>query len=204
MTHVIFNEDHPCFGMSCENCETCKFDEPIEDTNPLLPRCNECGFLIKKYMAGGTIAYNATCSKHMIVTDGVERERVIQRNVSGKNATIYAPDWCPKIAERPEFKKPQLALPPPSKPATYDDYIEKRNKMKDLPITTEWKDIQEGEIYVVPRILRQSRKILLVKEKSDYVLKCLELDENLDSAHRVSNVYSNDIDVQFIVKYHKF
>ena len=201
----IFSEDHPCHGMSCENCITCKFDEPILDNNPLLPRCNECGYLVKKYMVGGTISYNAACAKHMIITEGVKRERIIQRNVSGTNAVIYAPDWCPKILEGAGAIKPVLALPPPkSNPCSYDDYMEKRNKMKELPSVMDWKAIKEGDICVVPRLLRQKRKILLVKEASEYVIKCIELDENLEPQSRVVNLYSNDIDINFIVKYHKF
>ena len=68
----------------------------------------------------------------------------------------------------------------------------------------DWKDIKEGDICVVPRILRQRRKIVLVKDRNEYVLKCVELDDNLQATSTFLNIYSNDIDVNFIVKLHKF
>jgi hypothetical protein len=36
------------------------------------------------------------------------------------------------------------------------------------------------------------------------VLKCVELDDNLNPTSSYINIYSNDIDIQFIVKIHKF
>jgi hypothetical protein len=209
MGKKIFNEDHPCFGKSCEGCETCMFDEPIPDrTLNILPRCNECGYLIKQYTGkykGGSLdmEFNASCAKHMIISENIERARIIQRCVRG-NESIYRPDWCPKvITATPEPVK--LSLPAViNKPATYDDYIEKRNKMKELPSVMNWKDIKEGDMCVVPRILRQKRKLVLVKERTDYVLKCVELRDNLEPTSTYLNIYSNDIDVNFIVKIHKF
>ena len=205
MENSFFNKDHPCYGKSCNECETCRFDEPIvSETDGILPRCNECGYLIKSYVYGGTQIYNATCGKHIIMTDSIERPRVIQRNVAGNHTTIFRPSWCPKImTATPE--PPKLALPATvSKPTTYDDYYEKRNKMKELPSIYKWKDIKEGDICVVPRILRQKRKIVLVKERNDYVLKCVELDDSLQVTSTFTNIYSNDIDVKFIVKLRKF
>jgi hypothetical protein len=141
----------------------------------------------------------------MIITQNTERARVIQRDVCGNSENIYRPDWCPKIVETSP-PKPTLSLPAviSSKPVTYDDYIEKRNKMKALPPAMDWKTIREGDICVVPRILRQQRKILLVKDRTDYVLKCVELDENLQPKSSYVNIYSNDIDINFITKLHKF
>jgi len=204
MNKVLFNKDHPCYGKSCNECETCIFDEPITSENKLtLPYCNECGYMVKKYLTAESMCYDATCSKHMIITGCMESERVIQRNLYGVNVPICAPDWCPKLTEG-SAKKNLLALPPPSKPATYDDFVEKRNKMKGIPPMMHWKDIKEGEIYLIPTILRQKRKTVMVMEKMDYVLKCIELDDNLNKLSKVINVYSNDIDANFIVKYHRF
>ena len=203
MSRVIFNEDHPCYGKSCQDCETCMFDEPILDnTLNLLPRCNDCGYLIKSYTGNGTLGYNALCAKHMIMTENVERARTIQRNVYGRDSIVYRPDWCPKVIG--VTPKQVLALPAPSKPVTYDDYIEKRNKMMELPSIIDWHTIKEGDMCVVPKLLRQKRKIVLVKDKSEFVLKCVELDDNLQPTSTYLNIYSNDIDVKFIVKLHKF
>jgi hypothetical protein len=100
---------------------------------------------------------------------------------------------------------PRLALPATvNKPVTYDDYYEKRNKMKELPSVCDWTTLKEGDICVVPRILRQKRKVVLVKDRNEYVLKCVELDDNLQATSTFVNIYSNDIDVKFIVKLHKF
>ena len=204
MSRTIFNEDHPCFGKSCEGCETCMFDEPIPDRSlRILPQCNECGYLIKQY-SGSKSEFSASCAKHMIMTENVERARIIQRNVSG-NAPIYRPDWCPKIMTATPTQPTKLMLPAViNKPVTYDDYVEKRNRMKELPSVMNWKDIKEGDMCVVPRILRQKRKVILVKERNEYVLKCVELDDNLNPTSSYINIYSNDIDIQFIVKIHKF
>ena len=206
MRRTFFNEDHPCYGKSCNDCEVCMFDEPIlSDTEKILPRCNECGYMIKSYAYGGTQIYNATCGKHIIMTDSIERPRVIQRNVVGNHTAVYRPDWCPKICSVAPTTPTQLALPATiNRPVTYDDYYEKRNKMKELPSVCDWKDIKEGDICVVPRILRQRRKIVLVKDRNEYVLKCVELDDNLQATSTFINIYSNDIDVKFIVKFHKF
>ena len=209
MAHAIFNEDHPCHGKSCMDCETCIFDEPIFDDNEkkmVTGLCNECGYLVKKYVFGeGSRCYDATCGKHLIMTSNIQRERVIQRGVFG-NVAITAPDWCPKKAELPiRSKETQLTLPPPpAKPYHYDELIERRNKMKELPSVYSWKDLKEGDICVIPTLLRQKRKIVVIREKTDYVLKCTELNENLEYQSKVVNIYSNDIDANFIVKYHKF
>lgn len=204
MARVIFNEDHPCHGKSCSDCETCMFDEPIPDRSlNILPRCTDCGYLIKSYNSKeGIRVYDALCSKHMIVTGSVERARTIQRNVANKDGIVYRPDWCPKVATADP--KPILSLPAPTKPVTYDDYFEKRNKMKELPPMMDWHTLKAGDMCVVPRILRQKRKVLLIKEKTDYVLKCVELNEKFEPTSTFTNIYSNDIDVNFIVKLHKF
>ena len=196
----VFSEGHPCHGKSCNECETCIFDEPITDNSVrILPCCNKCEYLIKNYITG--FVFNASCAKHLISTDNIERPRIIQRNVSGINADIYRPDWCPKINAG---QKQVLSLPAPSKAATYDEYIEKRNKMVELPSVMDWKEIKEGDICVVPKLLRSERKVLLVKGRDEYVLKCVELNENLEPTSTFTNIYSNDIDVHFIVKMHKF
>lgn len=206
MAKIVFSEDHPCYGKSCNECETCIFDEPIpshEDKLNIFPRCNECGYLIKMYTGHGSLCFNAACGKHMIITDNAERGRIIQRNVYGKETPVYQPDWCPKLLEKGQ--KPVLALPAKvSNSIAYDDYIEKRNKMMELPSVMNWKDIKDGDICVVPKILRHKRQILLVKEASEYVLKCIELKEDLTPTSTYVNIYSNDIFVKFIVKYHKF
>ena len=205
MRRTVFNEDHPCFGKSCEGCQTCMFDEPIPDTSlRLLPRCNECGYLIKQFDDRHR-SFNASCAKHMIISENIERARIIQRNITSNEAPIYKPDWCPKIITATPTQPTSLLLPAViNKPVTYDDYVEKRNKMKELPSVMDWKNINEGDMCVVPRILRQKRKLVLVKERTDYVLKCVELNEEFQPTSNYINIYSNDIDVQFIVKIHKF
>ena len=205
MRRNLFNEDHPCYGKSCNECETCRWDEPIYDDNvSRLPTCNECGYLVKSYTYGGTQIYNATCGKHIIMSNNVERPRVVQRNVTGQHTPIYRPDWCPKICTVTP-KATQLALPaPPSHPVTYDDYYEKRNKMKELPSICDWTTLREGDICVIPKILRQKRRVVMVKRRNEFVINCVELDDNLKETSTYHNIYSNDIDINFIVKLHKF
>jgi hypothetical protein len=118
--------------------------------------------------------------------------------VCGINTPIYQPDWCPKKNE------PKKVLALPAKIDTYDEYVEKRKKMERLPSVGDWKKLQEGDMCIVPRILRQKRKLLLIKSRSEFVLKCIQLDDNLEQSSTVVNIYSNDIDTKFIVKIHKF
>jgi hypothetical protein len=213
MTRINFNYEHPCFGRNCTQCETCRYDEPIPDKPPvkvlaqyIAPTCNKCGYLIKKYRDKETLLFNATCGKYLIQTGGTDRNRIIAYNVS-PHVGIEIPDWCPKIADKNTPKPTQLALPTPSQSSAsleYDQYVKKRKELEALPSVIDWKTIKAGDICVVPRILRQKRRILLVKERTEYVLKCIELDDNFNPTSTYTNIYSNDIDVKFIVKHHKF
>jgi len=188
----FFSKDHPCNGKTCKDCETCIFDEPIPD-KPIGTRlrCDECGYLMISYNESGK-TFTASCAKWLIDTDSVSRARVIERGVDA-DRQVFRPDWCPKVA---------TAVPTDTQP--YNEYTEKRRKILALPSISNWKDIKAGDICVVPRILKQKRKILLVKERNEFVLKCVLLNDNLEQTMIYTNIYSNDTDVKFIVKIHKF
>lgn len=212
MAHILeypFSEDHPCFGLDCKDCETCKFDRPIEEletparpAEPTKPRCNECGYLMRLYKDGKATTYNASCSKHLIQTENVSRPRIIAHDVAD-GASVEVPDWCPKINEREEFSPKRIILGL-GNPVQYDEYTIKKNQLKELPRRTAWDDIVEDEVYVVPRIMKSRRKIVKVLDKTKYMLRCIELNEDLSPTGGYQNVYSADLDANFIVKYHKF
>lgn len=188
----IFSKDHPCNGKTCKDCVTCIFDEPIPDKPiDMRLRCDECGYLVTSYNESGR-TFTASCAKCLINTNNVSRARVIERGIEA-GSKVFRPEWCPKVA---------TVTPPQSN--TYDEYKVKRDKIQSLPSVMNWKDIKEGDMCVVPRILQQKRKLVLVKERNEYVLKCVLLDNNLHPTTTYTNIYSNDIDVKFIVKIHNF
>jgi len=76
--------------------------------------------------------------------------------------------------------------------------------MKELPSICDWTTLREGDICVIPKILRQKRRVVMVKRRNEFVINCVELDDNLKETSTYHNIYSNDIDINFIVKLHKF
>ena len=218
MVHII---NHPCEGMDCRECETCKFDAPIPGDEQQETRispaslCNYCGYLIKNFGDHGDVKYNACCGKHIIESDGVRRPRTISFRIQDP-VDIPIPDWCPKLADSKPSETPKAKLvttetPQKSLPAllssaktVYEQYTEKRNELMKLSKHVEWEDIKEGKLYVIPRIIRQGGKIIRVTRKTEFTLTCHLVDGSLQDTSFIHNVYKNDIDAIFIVEYHKF
>ena len=124
------NVNHPCYGMSCEDCTTCRFDVDLfkdgvlptekkkqtkkenKHNNEMKPICNYCGFLIKNYLDDERRFFNACCTKRMIDNGDVKRPMVIDFNTY-EMADIERPNWCPihPMGEEREEGTSQLALP---------------------------------------------------------------------------------------------
>jgi hypothetical protein len=73
-----------------------------------------------------------------------------------------------------------------------------------LPKHIEWCDIQEDEVYVIPKILSQSRKVIRVVCKNDNFLRYSEIDEYGNESHTLSSIYPKDIDAVFMTKLLKY
>ena len=218
MAHII---NHPCEGMDCRECETCKFDAPIPEYEPPEKKatpnslCNYCGYLIKNYRDHGDVKYNACCGKHLVQSDGVTRPRTISFRIQDP-VDIPIPDWCPKLLDS-ESDKPSIAQLVhtathqrsltevlSTAKTEYERYNEKRKKMENMPKHVEWEDIKEGKLYVIPQLMKQKGKIIRAGRKTEYTLMCNAVDENLQDTSFIHNVYRRDLDAVFIVEYHKF
>jgi len=103
MTHIIDdNINHPCYGMNCNECETCKFDRDlfVEDkkNNQHMDNydsCEYCGNLIKNYIGTERLKFNACCGRALINFGSAHRPRIIKAN-TGPMLPLPTPDWCPK------------------------------------------------------------------------------------------------------------
>ena len=96
-------------------------------------------------------------------------------------------------------------IPLSQKPISELTYSEKRELMKELPKHIEWADIKEGNKYVIPRILSQSRKIVKVITKTDMCCTCHEISEFDGNEYTYNcSVYPSDLDAVFITEIHDF
>ena len=229
MAHVIedfnSNPNHPCYGMSCNECETCIFDRDIfADDKPkkenmyLNESCHLCGNLIKNYIGEDRLRFNACCGRSLIGFNSYSRPRVIKA-ATGPMVPLPPPEWCPKkrgvtkeyiTSTEAEQDLVRKCLPAPStatqnivqnRPMTYS---ERREKLMALPKRLEWDEIEEGGVYVIPKILSQARKVVRVVMKTDDILRCSEIDEFGKESQVLTSVYPRDIDVVFITKVLKY
>jgi hypothetical protein len=83
-------------------------------------------------------------------------------------------------------------------------YSERREKLMALPKRLKWDEIEEGGVYVIPKILSQARKVVRVVMKTDDILRCSEIDEFGKESQVLTSVYPRDIDVVFITKVLKY
>ena len=84
-------------------------------------------------------------------------------------------------------------------------YTEKREKLKELPKHIEWGEIKEGSLYVIPKILSQSRKVVKVIAKTDTCCVCHEISQYTGEEYTYScNVYPSDLDAVFITELRNF
>lgn len=204
---------HPCEGKRCEDCETCKFDEPIildsekkSHDMKSQPCCNYCGYIIKSYH-DGEVKFKASCSKCLLEINGTKKPREIADNVN-EIMHILTPDWCPKRHESPKSSSVDLLLkaigPINSTSEQYRAYHEKKKVLQQLPRHVNWEDIKEGGLYVIPTIMKQKLRVVRVLSKTLYTARCAILDENSQETSDIHNVYKEDLDTTFIVEYHKY
>lgn len=227
MTHIIDdNINHPCYGMNCNECETCKFDRDLfvehKKSNQHMDNCNSCeycGNLIRNYIGEEKLKFNACCGRVLINIGNTDRPRIIKAN-TGHMLPLPTPDWCPKkrgvtkeYLTTSELQNEVRSLPSPSTVSTANSnteinkpmtYSERREKMMQLPKHIEWDDIEEGGVYVIPKILHQSRKVVRVVVKTESLLRCSEIDEYGKESQVLTSVYPRDIDMVFITKVLKY
>lgn len=221
MAHVIENKSHPCYGLDCKDCEKCIFDVDLfNEDNKMKETCNKCPSLIRNYTSNDRVQFNACCDRSIINYVTYSRPRNIQYKV-GPMLDIITPSWCPKArgitkeyktySEISSLPSTTSTTPPPApltvvqpEPKKILTYQEKRDGMLKLPKRTSWEEIEEGEVYVIPKILYQSRKVVRVVFKSDTCIRCSEIDEFGNESKTCSSVYPSDIDSVFITKLHKY
>ena len=189
--------------------------------------CNLCVNLDKSYDRREGGRFDAACKVTTFPVPGGTRPRRIDFNLS-QTQDIPCPTWCPMLASanskglpspsqvthrpNPQTTGPQPTstettpvIPLSQKPISELTYSEKRELMKELPKHIEWADIKEGNKYVIPRILSQSRKIVKVITKTDMCCTCHEISEF--DGHEYSyncSVYPSDLDAVFITEIHDF
>jgi len=217
--------DNPCEGKDCRDCETCIWDrdifheeaEPKEKVNVNLKdmcdkrvKCNGCPNLIRDYDHCVEDRFDAACRAVHYEAFDVTRPRRIDYNI-GPNQDIMIPSWCPL---KP---KSTLGLPTPSQVTTRpypqqtgpssqtSPTYTKREKMKELRKHIEWADIEEGKIYLIPKILTQSRKLVKVITKTNMSCTCHEISEYTGNEYNYNcSFYPSDLDAVFITELKTF
>ena len=216
-----FELGHPCAGKDCKDCETCIFDEDLflDKVQPNIKYkmssnlCNLCGNLEKSYEHRVDGHFDAACRAVRYEALNTSRARRIDYNLASTQ-DIVRPSWCPL---NPNNK--HLSLPAPTqvqspkedieelkkKPIEDLTYTERRTLMKELPKHLEWKDIKEGSMYVIPKIMSQSRKIVKVINKTEAVCVCHEISEYTGNECAYScNIYPSDLDAVFMTELRNF
>lgn len=229
-----FDENHPCHGKDCLQCETCIFDRDLFEgeitPNERLRQantkkinnmcsnrlCNDCVNLKRNYEHCETGHFDASCKVVSYSAFGNTRPRRIDYNLA-PNQSIVSPTWCPlkdsaaqlmlpsPSSSRP---KPQETGPQPNTSTStpiYTSYSDRREKMKELKKHIEWDDIKEGNIYVIPKILNQARKIVKVITKTNMSCICHEISDITGNEFTYNcTVYPSDLDTVFITELRKF
>ena len=196
---------HPCIGKDCSMCETCIYDEPLENlyskkTEDLSPgnSCNYCGYLIKQYNGANDTIFNACCSKSVIETENARRPRTIDFRLTDV-MLIKKPFWCPKLKE--ETRGTESFNASNKERLTYN---EKKDKLKSLPPQLNWNQLTVGKKYVVPSILGRKRKLLTLIAKTDFTLVFKDIKPNGQISDEITNIFKSDIETNFIVEYKNF
>ena len=224
-----FGEGHPCAGKDCRNCETCIFDrdlfvggvmpnERIKEENNTLNKnmcnfktCNECRYLKRMFEGCGQGRFDAACEAVTYEAFGISRPRRIDYNLD-YDSTIIAPSWCPEKNKQLTLPQkstvtrpiPQMTGPQPSS-STAISYSDRRERMKNLRKHIEWDDIEEGKVYVIPKILSQARKIVKVITKTQMSCVCHEISEITGNEFTYNcMVYPSDLEAVFINELHNF
>lgn len=215
MAHTIdfTSPSHPCYGLDCSECETCIFDEDLfvekdrKDYSMESNECKYCSSLIKNYIGDDKIQFEACCGRSLVDYNSYTKPKTIMAKC-GPMLSIITPSWCPKkrgvikesIQYRGEEEKEE------EKPKAIKDlsYFEKKELLMKLPKHLQWDEIEEGEIYVIPKILSQDRKVVRVVVKSDNLIRYSEIDEYGEEGRALTSIFPRDIDTIFITKLLKF
>lgn len=232
MAHVLdteINPNHPCADKDCKECESCIFDQDLflnknqsKKDMEACTSCHLCPNLVKNYVGDDMIRFNACCGRYTIMFSTYSRPRVIKAN-AGPMLPLTPPDWCPRnrgitkmCVSSEGFAKdiaralpavvstPKQSVEPEVKTYKTMTYTERREKLMELPKHLTWDEIEEDGIYVIPKILSQSRKVVRVVMKSDTLLRCSEIDEYGKESQVLCSIYPRDIDTVFITKVLKF
>lgn len=164
--------------------------------------CNDCKHLIKRYENGETLQFTACCGLSKVYINGLPKLNTIKRT-TGPMVPLEVPMWCPLKDEKEVKNVPIIVSKPPTQTKTLT-YTEKKDILSKFPPKIKWEDIKEEEIYVIPPILYQNRKIIKVILKNDNLLRCHDVDTNGQEGNSFINIYKKDIDVVFITKFLKF
>lgn len=226
-----FGDGHPCAGKDCLQCETCIFDRDLfEDgitpnervtknnkvnnnmcSNSRL--CNECINLLRDYEHCSEGKFDAACKAMSYTAFNVTRPRRIDYNLL-PNQDISSPTWCPLkntaaqllLTAEPSSTRPlpQNTGPRPSTTTPSTTY-DRREKMKELRKHLAWDDIKEGNMYVIPKILDKSRKVVRVITKTPMSCICHEISEYTGAEYTYNcMVYPSDLEAIFITEMRKF
>lgn len=158
-----------------------------------LKTCNSCKHLIKNYTDESHVPFAALCSKTRESNDKISATSVIAYK-TGPMLDIQTPSWCPLNMEEKTIIKQFKDL----------TYAEKNDFFKSLPRHTTWDDVKENEYYVLPKTHYSSGKIYKVTSKTQYLIHLSEVNENLCVVSGSKNIYPNDVELSFLVEYHKF
>lgn len=166
------------------------------ENNKIENLCDYCGYLIKDYSNETKGEYIACCGKCWENC----LPKIISRTIkSGEK--IHSPFWCHKLVG--DKKKGELVATSSPQPPQNDSTETKRDKIEGLPTHLKWDDIEEGVTYVIPPIMNQKLRVVRVDSKTDYCIRCFALNSNMQADGSVYHIYKRDLDMIFIVKYHK-
>ena len=211
---TIFDENHPCRGKVCKDCETCIFDEdlfvekPIKINNMCNDKlCNNCVNLEKSYENIVTKQYDIACRAVSYEAFGHIRPRRIANNISDRDE-VKRPNWCPLkngntqqklVATAPNMQQKQVTTP------AYTSYADRREKLKELRPHIAWEDLKEGNYYIIPKILSKARKVVKVITKTDLCCICHEISEYTGNEYTYNTtIYPSDLECVFINEIRNF
>lgn len=207
-----------CFtGYQCDSCE---FNE-YKNNSDMNECCNKCPNLIKNFLGDDRLVFNACCGKVIIDYGEYTRPRVIKYK-TGQMLQIDTPDWCPKKngidkqvlkpIDKDEYADETngkvLLLPSQTSAPRTDykhmSYYDKKEEMRKFTRHLTWDEIKENEVFVVPKILNQSRKVFRVVSKTNGLLRYCEIDEDGKEKTFCGTLYPSDIELVFITKLLKY
>ena len=122
-----------------------------------------------------------------------------------KSLTPKKTPSLPSLPPKPIVSEKEILEELRKKPIESLTYSEKRTLMKELPKHLKWDDIEEGKLYVIPKIMSQSRKIVKVYNKTSAVCVCHEISEITGNEYTYNcNIYPSDLDAVFITELREF